>query len=534
MNWTNELGGEMNHSVFGARRSALGSRHSALGTRLTALLMTTFLGSAVAQAQSVDAAAGNENMSFDFQAEAGVEALEEPNAQSELDTNAYVTVNASALIRLFNFQSVLNAPLRFNLNDGFAIREADWDEGRDYLRIFRCARLDYMTRDGIESHQSERGGCASWTPNEAAGDVAQERENFLYLSTRLRPVYDYSLGYGSLVQGYNAMLEEDTFRDGVLLETNINRHFVVNAAISDVADPTVLAGRVAFRPIQAQGSDSGGTDTDNFLEVGVTVASDLQPPTYRDGALTTTDALMAGGADVRFRISSENRYEGSYRILRFELGSEVNQIFDYGMGIHNHLRFYYDVGPFDFYIDGEYRAILGQYLPSYFNQHYNVQRSQFSLSDEQRNALQGDVELERLTKLDFLAVLEDQTEHAYGATMRFRFWREVEGGWNPSVDFWLFGEDIPNRDQSGRAGAGIHVYQLADKVDINALFVQQGWDDLGGLFSLQNSVLDIDASYELTDDLFLQFFFDQTWFQIPETAQFDTANDVGIGLGYQN
>ncbi len=367
------------------------------------------------------------------------------------------------------------------------------------------------------------------------------REEFLYLSARMRPVNAYSLGYGSLVQGYSAMLEEDHYREGISLEANINRHFVINAALSDIVDPTTTMGRVAFRPIQSSavgevpGYGEETADTDLFVEVGVTAASDLSVPTNLNvatGATELGDPFLAGGVDARIRYSTEDTWTTEdYRVLRFEYGAEFNKLFDYGQAMHNHLRFYYDVGAVDFYLDGEYRLLLGQYIPAYFDQHYRVQRSQYLLSDEQRAEV-GTDDL-TMTKIDFLGTLPDKNEHAYAATARFRFWSEDESGdgWSRAFDWWLFAEQVPGRDLSGRAGTGFTVYNLMDKINISGQFVQQGWDDLSGLFTLANSVLEIDARWLLVENLYIDFFFDQTWFLIGDSG-FDTANDVGVNLGY--
>jgi hypothetical protein len=53
--------------------------------------------------------------------------------------------------------------------------------------------------------------------------------------------------------------------------------FVINAVLSDVADPTVVVRPVAFRPIETRETNWGRTENDNFAEVAVTATSDLQP-----------------------------------------------------------------------------------------------------------------------------------------------------------------------------------------------------------------------------------------------------------------
>lgn len=498
-----------------------------------------------------------EPIDFSLDASLGMEGLEEPTAAdiTQLETNGYVTLDAGGLIQFYNLQTFLHAPLRFNTSD-FGIREADWDDTTDWLRIFQCARIDYMSTSGNEERRTESGSCGSWEPDEAVGAISSEREDFTYLSARLVPIYDLNLGYGSIVDGYSATLEQDFFREGLAAEANINRFFIFSGAISDITDPTVIAARAAFRPVQ--NSAGGGaygyydqwgnwhtteTQADEyfFVEVGVTSATDLQAPTAYDPSTNTAsvsdDPLSVGGVDARIRFNNEDRYSTeSYEITRFEFGAEYNQIFSYSGGLHTHLRFYYDVGSFDFYIDGEYRLINSNYIPQYFNQHYRVQRGQFNLSEDQRAGL-GTEEL-TMTKLDYLDALPDETHHAYATSMRFRFWSSdtwvqdgyEQSGWTEDVEFTLFAEHAPTRDLSGRAGVGMAFFGLADNLSASAQFVQQGWDDFEGLFSLANSVFEVDARYLLTPEIYLDIFFDQTWFDLG--TELDTTNDFGANVGY--
>jgi len=492
---------------------------------------------------------------IDLDAQIGFESLEEPAEAASgaeaaagqllgLDTNAYVTVNATALVQASNLQAFIQAPLRFNV-DGFELRKEDWDEPSEILRIFRCARIDIMVEDGVMVRPNSDGSCRSWTPDEAVGSVSSARSDFLYLSARLAPLDNYSLGYGSIVSGYDAMLEEDHFRDGVTLEMNINRALVFSGALSDVTSPTVAAGRIAFRPVQNSASTSGGygqygayeapEDLDFFVEIGVTAASDLSAPATFDaetGQVTSERAVTIGGVDARIRLTEESTatMEG-YEVMRFELGTEFNQILDFQGALHNHLRFYYDVGSVDFFIDGEHRMLMGQYIPNYFNQHYRIQRTQFALSDDQRALVEGEA---TLTKRGVLEALPDTTEHGFATTATFRFWADAGtgSGWNRAADLWVFAEQTPGRDLSGRAGAGISLYGLDDKLDITALFVQQGWDTLDGLFALDRSILEVAARYMLDGGMYLDFFFDQTFFLLPDESGFDTANDFGVNLGF--
>jgi hypothetical protein len=484
---------------------------------------------------------GEDCVNFQLDAQLGLESLEEPTAGSTTPkANGYATVNAAGLFQLYNFQTVIQAPLRFDIND-FGIRKQDWDSTGEWLRVFRCARVDFMqvadpdTGEWHPVRNDEPGDCLSWTPTESVGDVFREGYDFTYYSLRLDPITNFSLGYGSIVDGYNAMLEQDFYRAGLTAELNLNRALVVTAALSDVADPTVAAARAAVRPINTSTPGDYGTEPGRelYLEIGTTAAADFQAPTLRSGH-REEQGLAIGGVDARFRWSSVNDYtRESYRIIRFELGTEYNQIFRRSGGLHTHLRFYYDIGPVDLYVDGEYRLVNGQYFPAYFDQHYRVQREQYLLSDDQRREIGAGDGL-RLTKLDFLDALPDTVEQAYAANLRLRFWpwSAEQSAWTQDgADFWLFVEDVPARSLSGRAGAGLVLYNVANKLRVWSEFVQQGWDDLSGLFTLKNSVLDIQGRYSLTDQIYLDLYFDQTWFLL-DTGAFDTTNDVGLSVGF--
>ena len=100
-------------------------------------------------------------------AQLGFESLEEPitaeSGAQVLDSTGYVTVNAAALLQVYNLQTFMQGPLRFTTTD-FSIRSQDWDETQEILRVFRCARVDYMNYGGGSVRLNENGACASWTP----------------------------------------------------------------------------------------------------------------------------------------------------------------------------------------------------------------------------------------------------------------------------------------------------------------------------------------------------------------------------------
>jgi hypothetical protein len=517
-----------------------------LGSVLLIFFLLSFAGLAAApgtgRAQSW---CGDECVNLDIDASLGLESLQEPtrdpNATERSRATGYATVDATGLLQIYQFQAALRAPLRFNLSD-FGIRAEDWDQTEELLRTIPCARVDFMDvadhgRDNwTPVRLRETGQCTSWTPTEAVGDVFREPWDFTYWSLRLAPLNGFTLGSGSIVDGYRSTLEEDFYREGLEVEVNLNRRFAFLAGLSDILDPTVIAGRAVYRPLDSEtvGSFYGAARTQLFAELGLTTAADVSAPTLlNEGGARREEAIAIGGAEARFRWSSVDDYSrDSYEIVRFEVGSRFNKFFGRDHGLHANLRFYYDIGDVDFYIDGEYRMLRGRYLPSYFNQHYRVQREQYPLSEAQREGFTRQEAL--FTKLDFADNLPDDTEHGYAATFRFRFWPwdAMRSAWTrDGADLWLFIEHVPSRDASGRAGAGLEFPNIADRLRLWGEFVQQGWDDVGGIFRLDSSVLNVNSRLLLTDEIYLDIYFNQAWFQFDD-GTFDTTNDLGFNVGF--
>lgn len=489
---------------------------------------------------------GEECLNIDIDASLGLESLGEPQADGgeeaqQTEATGYANIDAAALLQIYQFQAYLRAPLRFALSD-FSIREEDWDQTEEFLRAIPCARVDFMdvADHGMQNWSpvrlSEDGHCSSWTPTEAVGDVFRDPWDLTYWSVRLAPLRNFTLGNGSIVDGYDSTLEEDFYREGVELEVNLNRRFVLLAGLSDIIDPTVLAGRAAFRPVDSEheGEYYGDDRTQLFAEIAVTAATDVSAPTLLNASgARNEETILLGGVDARFRWSKVNDYSReSYRIVRLELGARYDQFFDRDQGVLANLRFYYDIGDVDFYIDGEYRLLHGQYVPSYFDQHYRVQREQYPLSEAQR---QGYSRREALfTKLDFLNNLPEDTEHGYAANFRFRFWpwSAEQSAWTrDGADLWLFIEQVPGRDASGRAGAGLGFPNIADRLRLWGEFIQQGWNSVGDIFALNNSVLNVTGRIGLTNEIYLDLYFNQAWFQF-EDGTFDTTNDLGFDVGF--
>ncbi len=487
-----------------------------------------------------------QNFNLDINASVGMEGIEEPDGTSDgsgeanLKTNAYVNVDAGVLVQAHILQSFIAAPLRFR-TDGFKLREQDWDTRPEVLRVFRCVRLDYMRWGGSLERLDEDGSCQSWTPDEAVGSVSSARERFTYLSARLTPVNNYAVGYGTIIDGYTADIEENDYVAGVGMDVNVNRFWVMSAILGDVSDPDVVGGRTAFRPMQRtnyeDGYDGFASDTARqlFMEVGGTAVTDLTAPVTRTddmGVLVNaTDNVTVVGGDIRIRTDREStEYMHDYKVTRFELGAEWNHIVGYDGGAHGHLRLYHDIGWLDFYVDGQYRYVGSQYIPRYFDQHYRVQRSQYLLSEAQR---EGTSAAGRLgTKLDALRALPRGGEHGYGSSARFRFWipKATGDGWRKLAELRLFVEGVPGRAASNSAGVEASIINIENKLDIYGRFAQQGWDSPADLFRLKNSILSATVVYDLTDQLYLQADYSQTWFQV-SAIDFDSTNNFGLQLG---
>jgi hypothetical protein len=111
---------------------------------------------------------------------------------TSLDGINYMMPTPTADLRMYTLQAAIRVPLRINPATG-DLRKMDWDETGDYFRLGQCVRFDLSASQQFER---ERGLCHGW----------QIPRDDYYVTFRLGPVQDYSLGHGTILNGYSNTL----------------------------------------------------------------------------------------------------------------------------------------------------------------------------------------------------------------------------------------------------------------------------------------------------------------------------------------
>jgi hypothetical protein len=119
---------------------------------------------------------------------------------ARLEDGNFLSVNAEALLRVWNFRLGLAAPLRFDLTGSSVLRQRDWDEARDAARVARCLRFDIGNFDRPPDRYDPT--CDSY-------DFSGNRFDRVYFSTRLTPLRNVKLGHGTLVNGFRNSFDPD-------------------------------------------------------------------------------------------------------------------------------------------------------------------------------------------------------------------------------------------------------------------------------------------------------------------------------------
>jgi hypothetical protein len=249
----------------------------------------------------------------------------------------------------------LGAPINVTLFDpnggGFkaagAIRKQDWDEWQDYFKILR--RLQYG-----------------------------KKEDHFYL--RLSQVGAASLGHGGFMRRYNNNMFANSTHLGLELDA-YNDYVGGEAFLSDVTFQSRVLGGLAFvKPLGgmqsaiARSFSIGGYYTGD-LAAPTTLRRDSQGVVLTDRAdnpLYYSQALHGVGADVEVkpvRIGD---------LIDIKTYLDFNQFINYGNGFTAGVlgRFNIPIPFFAIRARAEYRNLGDQYLPSYFDNFYEIQKLQ--------------------------------------------------------------------------------------------------------------------------------------------------------------
>lgn len=417
----------------------------------------------------------------------------------ELGEDGYLSVGAKFGLRLpvpavgcegdgacwTRFRAGLGVPLRLRMvdrgveQDGL-VREEDWDEATDFLRIVRY--VEY--------------GRPSEPIHAKAGELGQA-----------------VLGHGTIVDRYFNVITPDHYQLG--LQANANSVWGGGSLMIDnLAGPSVAGGRMYVRPWAF-------VDPEAWLHrvaIGVSLVGDVSAP-YRlrrgfDGSPVIGPAqrprvneqrgTAIGGIDLEVTaVDSEVLTLAPYidGNLHFQLGGGMHT------GILGSLR------PMDALEVGwklEYRLLGEGYLPGYVGPLYEIDRFQF---------LGWQTELPA-PKLRAAASRDGGGVHGgYGQlTMRLLDWAEVSGGY---------------ADHQGEDNASMNLQLKLSPIDrfqLGLFYYKQTFDRFGEIFERDDALLVGESRVRIWGPLYAKAAYNRLW-QLREDGGYEPVDRWSIGVG---
>jgi len=321
--------------------SSLISRAFLIGCLGSALLVMPSSGQVTEPPEDIQ---GN-SVSFGLDTEVGVLKFENADGDGERYLSSVLAPTISKDIWSLGLR------LRYRWNQQ-GMRDEDYDQARDYLAILRFVQM------------REKGDSA-WYGR--IGDIDRAE-----------------VGFGQFVNRYRNTPSLDEPTTGLILDYRTDG-LQVEGMFSNIASPEVYALRGAMQPLSADSSSWWAP-----LWVGVSLAGDLSEegrlesadgsglPFFRQAPEVDLDSLGLTleekkapltmiGVDANYPLQSD-------RFEKLEVFSEWGAILGKGMGISVGSRAEWQRGPWRLKGWTEQRVLGPNYVPSYFNSRYEIDR----------------------------------------------------------------------------------------------------------------------------------------------------------------
>lgn len=360
------------------------------------------------------------------------------------------------------------------------IRKADWDEFSDYFKIIRYVRYGHKF----------------------------DEKNMFY--GRVGALSDAYIGHSTIVNSYTNVLNWDTFKPGVQFDM-YTRYGGFETITDDITNPNIIGFRGFVRPLSFVFNNALATK----LAFGSTIVSDIQAPKALDTTsdeleATDTTSLTIIGVDVEYRLFQN-------KIITITPYIDYNMINNFGSGVHIGVdtRLHIPLTGAYFKLKPEYRILGDEYSPGYFDTVYEVSRW------SKRAALKT-----------------EKSKQGY----------YVEVGYDQYLlDMLLFRIKGAYEDYEGDNNSRLMLYgavPILSSFQFSALYNKSLFDDFSDAFSLEDALLAIELSYNITGPLFMGVRYLQSWFFVPgETLtdgtivegelDSDYSFDVGFYVAFQ-
>jgi hypothetical protein len=258
-----------------------------------------------------------------------------------VDEDGFVLIFVEQGFKWEGLEINLSGPFRLRVidrspTDDGVLREQDWDEASDFMRILRTVSF-----------------VREW--NEWAIEFQLGEQNNL------------KIGHGALVDAYFNSTQIDMYQGGVFLKgswTGNGLEFMMN----NVIVPEILLGRVFVAPLSWFLKGKWATR----LEIGYTLGADISAP-YRTQGTGKTSIPVTGG-DISFRVIDKKWLVltpyTELMAMDGDLGVHIGLTGSFeaseSKGIYLHLR-------------GEYRYVGPDYHPAVFNPFYEYNKWYYDL-----------------------------------------------------------------------------------------------------------------------------------------------------------
>jgi hypothetical protein len=363
------------------------------------------------------------------------------------------------------------------------LRKEDWDEVADYVRVVRYFRY------------------------------GRPSDPFY---ARLGELHGATFGHGTILNSYYNAINLDTYKLGIQLNVN-TLYGGAQTLMDNLVQPGLFGARLYVRPVSFWAPDSYA----NNLAVGLTLIGDAYAPVGQPQATRTSghepsmsnSAMGILGVDVEFAILRT-------KIIDVIPYSDVNHILGAGAGWH--LGVLTKLRPLDrlgLNFRLEYRYLGSQYLPGYFDSHYDIQRYTFPIGCPvaKYDYVRGRIPDPRPASCPIVGL---QGSGFYGEGV-FSFFDLVtvlmayEDAEGPNNSNLLLSLQLP----------------AFEAVKLAAYYYKRFFDGISEAFSLNNAVLVAEARIRMYSILYFIARYARTWRLSADGATFDSTDDFSAGIG---
>jgi len=383
---------------------------------------------------------------------------------SFIDGESFFVFNLRTEVAVGQFGIGLDVPLRFNTQSG-ELRDQDWNTTYDYFRVIRYLRY------------------------------GQKRRTPVY--ARIGTLDGARLGHGFIMNYYTNEAQYDDRKIGSEFDLKFDG-WGVETVVSNYDQVEIMGGRVYVKPLKRVKS----VGILKGLSFGATLVGDADP----DGTGATNDDVTIAGLDVELPLLRAGPFFSS-------IYADYAKIFNYGAGqaVGLQIGIWKLGGLLTLQAKLERRFLGKQFLPSYFDPFYEVQRFQMTAAGPSR-------------KTDFLLQRTSREQGIYG---------ELFGDIFKTVKLLGTFERIDGQPNSGRLHLAALLSPAVGPFRARALYDKFAINDFTDTFTLNNrSILRAGIGYQINAYLYL--FTDYIWtFAVdPNTGLLETQRRIEPQLSF--